>query len=54
MLLQCSVQCKLVKGCHSVYAIQFNLVMRVKYRKKILIGGMVKNHNLAKAIPDSG
>ena len=34
------MQYKLDKGCHSVYAIQFNLVMCVKYRKKILIGGM--------------
>ena len=26
------------KGCHSVYAIQFHLVLVVKYRKKILVG----------------
>ena len=34
------MQYKLDKGCHSVYAIQFHLVMCVKYRKKILIGGL--------------
>ena len=34
------MQYKLEKGCHSVYAIQFHLVMCVKYRKKILIGGL--------------
>ncbi len=26
------------KGCHSVYAIQFHLVLVVKYRKKVLVG----------------
>ena len=31
---------KLDKGCHSVYALQFHLVMCVKYRKKILAGEM--------------
>ncbi|HMK44013.1 MAG TPA: IS200/IS605 family transposase [Dissulfurispiraceae bacterium] len=29
---------KLDKGCHSVYALQFHLVMCVQYRKKILTG----------------
>ena len=29
---------KLDKGCHSVYALQFHLIMCVKYRKKILTG----------------
>jgi putative transposase len=29
---------KLDKGCHSAYAMQFHLVMCVKYRKKILTG----------------
>lgn len=32
------MQYRLDKGCHSVYAIQFHLVMCVKYRKKILLG----------------
>lgn len=29
---------RLDKGCHSVYAIQFHLVMCVKYRRKVLTG----------------
>lgn len=33
---------KLNKGCHSVYAIQFHLVMCIKYRHKILQGGIEK------------
>lgn len=31
---------KLDKGCHSVYSIQFHLVMCVKYRRKVLHGEM--------------
>ena len=31
---------KLDAGCHSVYSIQFHLVMCVKYRKKILTGDL--------------
>ena len=29
---------KLDKGCHSVYSLQFHLVLVVKYRKKVLVG----------------
>ncbi|HAM53331.1 MAG TPA: IS200/IS605 family transposase [Nitrospiraceae bacterium] len=29
---------KLDKGCHAVYAIQFHLVMCIKYRRKVLSG----------------
>ncbi|AMM40701.1 transposase IS200-family protein [Candidatus Desulfofervidus auxilii] len=29
---------RLDKGCHSVYSLQFHLVMCVKYRKKVLVG----------------
>jgi putative transposase len=29
---------KLDKGCHSVYSIQFHLVMCVKYRRRVLTG----------------
>jgi REP-associated tyrosine transposase len=29
---------RLEKGCHSAYAIQFHLVMCVKYRRKVLVG----------------
>ncbi len=32
------MQYRLDKGCHSVYSIQFHLVMCVKYRKKVLTG----------------
>jgi len=31
---------RLDKGCHSVYSIQFHLVMCIKYRKKILTGSL--------------
>ncbi len=37
-MIQYRMGYKLDKGCHSVYAIQFHLVMCVKYRKKILTG----------------
>ena len=36
------MQYKLDKGCHSVYALQFHLVVCVKYRKKILTGYLGK------------
>ncbi len=31
---------KLDKGCHSVYSIQFHLVMCVKYRRKVLVDAL--------------
>ena len=33
---------KLDKGCHSVYSLQFHLVLVVKYRKKVLIGKLAE------------
>jgi len=33
---------KLDKGCHSVYSLQFHLVLVVKYRKKILVGKLAE------------
>ena len=32
------MQYRLDKGCHSVYSIQFHLVMCVRYREKVLTG----------------
>jgi putative transposase len=33
---------KLDKGCHSVYSLQFHIVLVVKYRKKVLVGKLVE------------
>ena len=33
---------KLDKGCHSVYSLQFHLVLVVKYRKKVLVGKLAE------------
>ena len=33
---------KLDKGCHSVYSLQFYLVLVVKYRKKVLVGKLAE------------
>ena len=33
---------KLDKGCHSVYSLQFHLVLVVKYRKKVLAGKLAE------------
>ena len=33
---------RLDKGCHSVYSLQFHLVLVVKYRKKVLVGKLAE------------
>jgi putative transposase len=33
---------KLDKGCHSVYSLQFHLILVVKYRKKVLVGKLAE------------
>ncbi len=33
---------KLDKGCHSVYSLQFHLVLAVKYRKNVLVGKLAE------------
>ena len=33
---------KLDKGCHSVYSLQFHLVLVVKYRRKVLVGKLAE------------
>ncbi len=33
---------QLDKGCHSVYSLQFHLVLVTKYRKKVLIGKLAQ------------
>ncbi len=30
------------KGCHSVYSLQFHLVLVTKYRKKVLVGKLAQ------------
>jgi len=33
---------RLDKGCHSVYSLQFHLVLVTKYRKKVLVGKLAQ------------
>jgi len=37
-----SISWTLDKGCHSVYSLQFHLVLVVKYRKKVLVGKLAE------------